>query len=143
MPIYESELRSLYWEQGLSIAQIAKAKQSDVATIHKYMVKFGVPRRSLSEAIRLSKLGELNPNWHGDNIKAKSGRERARRMYPPQPCRICGKAAERHHKDGNPLNNKASNIDFLCRKHHMEADKRLEGRNQRGQFIGAECGLLS
>jgi len=137
MPIYEDELRKLYWEHGLSIAQIAQRKQSSVGTIHRHMVKSGVPRRSLSEANRPPKLGERNPNWGGDNIKPSSGRDRARIMYPQQPCRICGKPSERHHKDDNPVNNKPSNVDFLCRKHHMEADGRME-RRQKGQFIGRQ-----
>lgn len=79
MPYYpedQSELRNLYWEQGLSIAQIARLKHSDVAAIHKYMVRFGVPRRSLSESISKSKLGELNPMWGGNNVNINTGRDK-------------------------------------------------------------------
>lgn len=71
--------------------------------------------------------GENNPNWKGDAAASSTGNDRARRWYPKTlPCEICGKAAERHHKDGNSKNNKYLNIEFLCRKHHMEADGRLE-----------------
>lgn len=143
MPIYEGEeLRSLYLEQGLSIARIAKVKHSNVATVYRHMVKFGVPSRSLSESIRKSKLGELNPRWGGDRISPSSGRCRAQRMYLPQTCRICGGTAECHHKDDNTLNNEFCNIDFLCRKHHMEADGRMGRRSKCGQFIGVGNAVL-
>lgn len=45
-------------------------------------------------------------------------------MFPMKPCRICGKfPSQRHHKDGNTENNIKSNIDFLCPKHHVYADR--------------------
>ena len=144
MPYYpedQSELRNLYWGQGLSIAQIAKMKHLDTSTIYKRMVRNGVPRRSLSESISKSKRGELNPRWGGNNVNTNSGRDRAQRMYPPRPCRICGGVAERHHKDDDTLNNEPSNIDFLCRKHHMEADGRMD-RRKNGQFVGAGYAVL-
>ena len=136
------ELRELYWEQGLSISQIAKMYHLWAANLYKYMVRLGVPRRSLSESISISKRGKLNPRWGGDNIDPKNGRCRTRRMYPIQPCHICGGKAERHHKDGNTLNNEPANIDFLCRKHHMESDGRMD-RRENGRFIGRECAILS
>lgn len=49
------------------------------------------------------------------------GHKEAARLYPhPKPCEVCGtkKDTARHHRDGNPLNNKPSNIGYLCRKHH-------------------------
>ena len=70
--------------------------------------------------------GEQNSNWRGDQASPFSGRDRARRMYPfPKPCAVCGLKAERHHKDGDALNNEPWNIDWLCRKHHMIADGRI------------------
>jgi len=68
--------------------------------------------------------GESNSNWRGDAITINSGRQRAIRMFPHVTCRICGETGERHHKDGNPLNNHPSNIDFLCTWHHQELDGR-------------------
>jgi len=42
------------------------------------------------------------------------------------PCNICGKEArDLHHKDGNPFNHSAENIQELCRKCHMVVDGRL------------------
>jgi hypothetical protein len=77
---------------------------------------------------------ESNSNWKADSVNVKTGRCRAERWYLPKPCEVCGAESERHHKDGNTLNNETSNIAFLCRKHHMEADGRLVRRNHEGEF---------
>lgn len=78
-------------------------------------------------AIRASKIGENNPNWKGDRCGVRSGRDRARSLFKSnEPCSICGSIkSERHHKDGDTLNNEPGNVVFLCRKHHMAADGRL------------------
>ena len=130
----EEQLSLLYWGQQLSIGQIACLMQSTGPTIYKAMVRCGVPRRTLSQAQRPAKMGERNPRWGGDTIDPKNGRSRARRMYPQQSCRICGKPGERHHKDDDPLNNEPSNIDWLCKRHHMEVDGRLARRTPNGKF---------
>ena len=72
--------------------------------------------------------GENHPRWAGDAISEKGGRKRALRMYPDiGPCSKCGaENAERHHVDANTANNHPSNIEVLCRRHHMEADGRLD-----------------
>jgi hypothetical protein len=71
-----------------------------------------------------------SPNRKGDNATTKAGRTRALRMFPvlPDGCETCGagKRLDRHHKDGNTLNNNRDNIAFLCRKCHMAADGRLD-----------------
>lgn len=72
------------------------------------------------------KRGEEHYAWKGDAARDEVKRERAQRMYPLQPCEVCGsEKTERHHRDSNPGNNERENIAFLCRVHHMEADGRL------------------
>ena len=73
-----------------------------------------------------SKRVEGDSNWGGDQILATSGRLRARRYFKlPSKCQRCpAKASDRHHRDGNPLNNDPSNIEFLCRSCHMREDGR-------------------
>jgi len=88
------------------------------------------------DALREQKIGVNNPNWKGEECKRRGGNDRARRLYPEdRPCERCNiPKGERHHKDGNTLNNTAENIEFLCRRHHMEADTRLAtliNRNQK------------
>ncbi len=53
---------------------------------------------------------------------------RAQKLYPHLgKCQLCdNRAVERHHIDGNTLNNEPGNVMFLCRHHHMEVDGRLE-----------------
>lgn len=74
------------------------------------------------------RFGSEHHQWLGDAITVRSGRSRAKRAYPTiGPCVKCGKVkSERHHKDGNTANNRASNIIPLCRKCHMRTDGRLE-----------------
>jgi hypothetical protein len=71
----------------------------------------------------------LNNNWKGDAIKAQSGRSRAERWFTKKGlmCEFCGKPAiDRHHKDGNTANNSKDNVQFLCRRCHMQIDGRLD-----------------
>jgi hypothetical protein len=56
----------------------------------------------------------------------RSGRRQAERLFPSSPCELCGKKGERHHINGDPIDNRRENISFLCRRCHMAADGRLE-----------------
>ena len=68
---------------------------------------------------------DKHPSWKGDSANPKTGRTRAWKMFKLEPCEVCrSKKSERHHIDGNPLNNVRKNIMFLCRKHHVA----IEGR---------------
>ena len=64
----------------------------------------------------------------------QTGRCRAERMYPAQPCEVCGKppggrgTVDRHHRDSDRLNNAPDNIAFLCRKHHHAAHRETDGK---------------
>lgn len=71
--------------------------------------------------------GEAHQHWRGDAISKKGGRKRALKMYPAiGPCiRCAAEKAERHHKDGNTVNNAPDNIEALCRRCHMEEDGRM------------------
>lgn len=61
-----------------------------------------------------------NPHWKGPNAIQKTGRTRAERKF------YCPKGLERHHIDGNPLNNSPNNIAFITRSEHMKLDGRLD-----------------
>jgi hypothetical protein len=60
--------------------------------------------------------------WKGDAISNKGGRKRALLWFKPKPCEMCGsnEKIERHHRDENPKNNDAENIQFLCRACHLK-----------------------
>lgn len=78
--------------------------------------------------LSILRMGSGNPNWRGDTNNVRTGRTRAYRWFKSQrPCEECGdKESERHHVDGNPLNNVTENIKWLCRRHHMKADGRTK-----------------
>jgi hypothetical protein len=70
--------------------------------------------------------GPANHNWKGDVARVASGRARARRAYDLGPCVECGQPGrDRHHLDGDTLNNTPENVRALCRRCHMRSDGRL------------------
>jgi hypothetical protein len=86
--------------------------------------------------------GPLHHAWKGDNITPTTGHKRAIQMYPMKPCEVCGREkTERHHKDGNALNNSPENIRFLCHRCHMTEDGRLDRLHeilrQRNSFVNS------
>lgn len=90
------------------------------------------------------KHGENHQNWKGDNITERSGRCRAKAMYPDVgPCVECGSVkAERHHNDENTRNNSPENIIPLCRrchtKRHPRSRDRINKMQSRGVIAAAE-----
>jgi hypothetical protein len=54
-------------------------------------------------------------------------------MFPGEPCEVCGMPyggrgrVQRHHRDGDRLNNTRANVAFLCVKHHKDAHRALDG----------------
>jgi 5-methylcytosine-specific restriction endonuclease McrA len=66
----------------------------------------------------------------------KHGREVARRLYPGQPCEVCGTpfkgrgpgVVDRHHRNSDRSDNSPENIAFLCRKHHNDAHRLTDGK---------------
>jgi hypothetical protein len=97
--------------------------------------KTGRPSRTvwtpeMREALAAQRRGEANPMFgtvspnrdkfkDGEAPSSKyTGRGRAQRI-PAQPCEVCGAgSADRHHIDGDTMNNASPNIRFLCRAHH-------------------------
>lgn len=73
-----------------------------------------------------------------EDVTQRRGQQLAHELYPDMDnCEMCDKPAyDIHHKDKNRLNNNRSNVMFLCRKHHMEIDGRLEILKQNGIISG-------
>jgi hypothetical protein len=84
-----------------------------------------------------------------DNPSDSAGRTRAQNLHAlPENCERCARAVrlERHHLDANPANNERGNIQFLCRRCHMEVDGRLDklrvmSPEPRAARRCSECGL--
>lgn len=54
----------------------------------------------------------------GDAATKRTGRGRAEKLIAAGQCIVCKRPGERHHIDGNTLNNAGENVVLLCRKHH-------------------------
>jgi hypothetical protein len=100
---------------------------------HKRKISKANKGQTMSEENRLilsmTRKGKDNPNWKENSTAKNTGAHRCERMFPIEGkvCEICkSPKVERHHKDGNKFNNTVENIQFLCRRHHMTVDKRLE-----------------
>jgi hypothetical protein len=71
--------------------------------------------------------GEAHVAWKGADANDTTKRSRADNVRRSGPCEECGSpGVDRHHRDGDPGNNEASNIALLCRRCHMLADGRLQ-----------------
>jgi hypothetical protein len=92
--------------------------------------------------------GEAHHAWKGHAATPKRGRVRAESLFDitGQTCATCRTtpARERHHLDGDPLNNDPTNVVFLCARCHHHAHLKthcirghpLEGANARVQRGG-------
>jgi len=69
---------------------------------------------------KAAKKGSKHHLWKGDNAKPEAGYYRARKMYPVP------KGYQRHHIDGNPLNNDPNNVKIVKPRQHMIIDGRLD-----------------
>jgi hypothetical protein len=77
--------------------------------------------------LRVTRRGPGNPHWKEVVTDPVSARQKARSLYDRRPCEECGsEKSEIHHRDGDPFNNHEANIVFLCRRHHMITDGRME-----------------
>jgi hypothetical protein len=112
---------------GMTRAQRYRARKAGIA-VPKFRPGPEAGSKQSEEWIEKRKRwAEEHPAWKGCKASIKAGRSRALRRYQPQPCSVCGKTrSERHHLDGNTLNNEPCNILFVCRKCHMAKDGRIE-----------------
>ena len=58
------------------------------------------------------------------NPSKNAGRRRAQKLYEAEKCEICHstKNVQRHHIDGNPVNNSKVNIQILCQACHVQEE---------------------
>lgn len=114
--------------QGRSIKIISNKTGISETTIRDWIKGKSKPydawteeeRETRIQNLRNSKMGEKNPRWGGDDVQPMAGRLRAQRRFDAPP------GYDRHHIDGNPLNNEPENIRISTRRDHMIEDGRLE-----------------
>lgn len=145
-PLSEREKKFIVDNLELSNKEIASRINRTESSIRKYLNVEGI-RRSKFQLDRIrrkiaeNQKGENNPNWK-DGISKTPYFYKKRRAYKdreknqarakvyrairsgeliPQPCAVCAKVEniEAHHWDySKPLE-----VQWLCREHHIEADK--------------------
>ena len=115
--------------QGRRFCRACRRERNRVSWATRYIARkrpcteCGRPTtRSL--CLSCAKKGDRNLHWRGDAASASAGRNRTRRTYRSMaglPCSDCTtrQGRDRHHHDGNPLNNRPDNILWLCRRCHQ------------------------
>lgn len=98
------------WNLGKHMSEEAKAK-SRAKKLGKHP--------SIEARIKMSEA-----HMKGRLPTQKTGRKRAEKLFP------CPKGLERHHIDGNALNNTTENIAFVTRKEHARLDGRIAKANK-------------
>ena len=116
----------LYYRDRGALDELAKRLRRRKAEICRKAGTLGLtdPRHPKLYSVPL---GSRSAQWKGDRATAGAGRSRARARYERGKCEECdAPALDRHHVDGDTLNNVPSNVRLLCRFHHMKVDGRLE-----------------
>lgn len=117
----EPEIIACFGELG-TVLGVAKRLRVSQCAVRRVLAAAGLstPKRGL---VAFGWKGDAA----GDAAGVAAGRVRARNRYPLSLCERCNKAAsDRHHVDGNTLNNTTENVMILCRRCHMLVDGRLE-----------------
>lgn len=130
----KEQLETLYISQNKSIKEMGLILDCNYQTIHNWLKRYDIPRRSYSESLkgRDHSWGEkISQSLKGQKLteerknkisKAhyKTG-EFSYRKYKKTSCERCfsDKFLIVHHKDENRQNNILSNLETLCRKCHQ------------------------
>lgn len=144
----EEFLRLHYLQMNKERKVLAKELGISDACLGKWIAKFGLqkpgsqqPNRKpgrgkvgmFSEEQRrqigLSKRGDKNHNWKGDEVGVSGARLRVIKVIEAKECSLCGATVrvQRHHIDHNPLNDDVANIKVLCEPCHKAFHAHLGG----------------
>lgn len=112
----------------------------------KKMVKEGITYEKIGKTFGISKqrVHQLIKNYGNAPWNSKKWR-----ILHTNPCEVCrAKKVEIHHRDGDRNNNDMENLQPLCKKHHVEAEKILReigiktwnytNRGETGKFISCK-----
>lgn len=86
----DESIRKMYWGNEKSINQIADYFGVDQVTIYKRMVKYGIPRRGISSAVKIARFNETKCSVQNCELEYYS-------------LGYCRKHYERFYKWGDPL----------------------------------------
>lgn len=87
--------------------------------------------------MRLSKFGENNPMWKGDNVGYNPLHQWIKRhKQKPRICESCkiNKPFDLANISGE-YKRDIKDYQWLCRRCHMKSDGRMDNKNEKGQFV--------
>ena len=128
----EAWLREEYETKRRTLEDISAECGVVISSIVRYMNRYGIERRSMSEAHIGLQLGETNPAWKGGVAQWEYSPEwkriaRGIRDRDKWTCQDCGEQRARwgaalhvHHIDENKLNNDPANLISLCSQCHRD-----------------------
>jgi len=136
-------LRELYYEEKLSLSDIADRLGCAPITIRRYMNEYGLPRRSMSRATELfhGKVGapyvtkdgyeEWRLTHHQDEYRVRIHRLAAVAWFGWSEV----VQNDVHHKNGIPFDNREVNLEPLDRSEHIRLHANEKPRDEEGNFV--------
>lgn len=125
-----SKLRELYWDQGLSLSEIAERVDSDPSTVRHFMQKHSIECRSRSESGRKAMLtGKLPYYGMDDSGHMYWDTSYQSERWIVQTHRLLAVAKygleavegmEVHHKNHIPWDNRIENIELMTPSNHSK-----------------------
>ncbi len=121
----EEEIKVLRDTIHLTSKETAKLLNRSVGSVDAKRFELGIIKTNIN--FKITKLGEKNPQWKGDNVKNNALHAWIRRHKPkPEFCENCKKVppfdlaniSQEYHRDINDFK-------WLCRSCHMEEDGRI------------------
>lgn len=127
-------LFDLYMNQKKSCSEIGKIYERDAQTVHNWLVKWEIPRRTTSESLKDRKNtwgDKIAESLRGQKLTEERKKKIAISNYKTGICtyrRVKKSKCERcesdkflivHHKDENRENNVLENLETLCKSCHQ------------------------
>lgn len=138
MPLPKTtELKSLYWDKGLSHGDLAIHYKVSQPTISHWFTRLGIKTRSFSERFRNARENNKYKSKYISNGYVwiyKPDYYRGHKGYVQEHIYIWEQANNQHvptgyvihHKNGNPVDNNIGNLILLSRREHYLIEKKIK-----------------
>ena len=129
-PLYQREdvLRTLYWDEGKSLKEIAEELDCGYSTVRDWMVRHGIERRSIKEA-RSTPYVPYHTTTRGTEQWGAAVDGGKKNVYVHRLVAVAehgfdelvGKVV--HHRNGIPWDNRPENLEVCTQAEHMTKHK--------------------
>jgi len=138
-PVTENRLRELYWEDGLSLRDVADELDVSDNSVRSWMDHYGIERPSRAESVRVNRAG-FRTDARGYEVWHTSHGQTHIRLTVHRLLAIANDADPRsvfdgdhhvHHRNGVPWDNRPDNVELLTLGEHrrVHAKERAEDPN--------------